>query len=78
MLERPEGQRSRKPSHSPDRVSTERCQSLFKAGRTTESRQDVASSVSVLNPMFPIAKQNEGTVTSNSIQSQIFRPWKGF
>ena len=71
VLERPEGQRSRKRSHSPDRVSTERCQSLFKAGRTTESRQDVASSVGVLNPMFPIAKQYEGTVTSNPIQRQI-------
>ena len=65
VLEHPEGQRSRKGSHSPDRVSTERCQSLFKAGRTTESRQDVTSTVSVLKSMFPIAKQNEGTVTKD-------------
>ena len=68
--ERPEGQRSRKRSHSPDRASTERCQSLFKAGRTNEAVQEVASSVGVLNPTFPISKQYEGTVTSNPIQRQ--------
>ena len=78
VLERPECHKSSKRSHSPDRVSTEKCQPLFKAGRSMESRQDVTSSVSVLNPTFPIAKQNEGTVTSNPIQSQIFRPWKDF
>ena len=68
--ERAEGQRSRKRSHSPDRTSTERCQSLFKAGRTNEALHDVASSVGVLNPTFPISKQYDDSVTMTSNQRQ--------
>lgn len=65
-FDRAEGQLSRKRSHSPDRVSTEMCQSLFKAGRTKEVLQDVASSVGVLNPTFPISKQYDDSVTMTS------------
>lgn len=67
--EHPERQVSRKRSHSPDRASTERCQSLFKAGRTNEALQDVASSVGVLNPTFPISKQYEDSMASTQRQS---------
>ena len=69
-FDRAEGQLSRKRSHSPDRASTEMCKSLFKAGRTNEALQDVASSVGVLNPTFPISKQYEDSSTMTSSQRQ--------
>ena len=46
------------------------CQSLFKAGRTNEALQDLASSVGVLNPPFPISKQYDDSVAMTSNQRQ--------
>ena len=73
--DRPEGQRSRKRSHSPDRASTER--SMFKAGRTNEVLQEVASSVGVLNPTFPITKQFESSVAAALAQRQALNSGYG-